>query len=511
MVLRTPPPAAPLHTGCMLSHETRALMEAAVDAIVVIDHEGRITAVNDATDRMFGFERDELLGENVRRLMPEPDRGAHDRYLHNYLDVGVARIIGIGREVVANRKDGSRFPAHLSVGRIAGDPPQFIGILRDVTAQHAATRALQLERDRANAYLELNDAILLMLDSERRILEINARGSELLGAPAPDLLGRDWLDFIRGDPERDRARILLQDARGTPHSREREFDAVDAHGEARRIYWRCIARQAPDGALAGWLCSGLDVTDRLRREEGALLAQERLTRVAHLATMGELAAGVAHELNQPLTAITTYARACDRHLERDSPDFGEVREAVREIGAEGLRAGEIIQRLRQLVRNDTSERHPTDVNALVEELQVLIAADARAHGARLRVELGADLPPVIADPVQIQQVILNLVRNALEAVAESPADARAIGIRTARTDDGDVEIQVTDNGPGIAAEVLPRLFQPFCSTKKSGTGLGLAISHTIVRAHKGSIGARGVEPHGAGFFVRLPAVDGSVM
>jgi two-component system, LuxR family, sensor kinase FixL len=492
----------------MYSPETQALMEAAVDAIIVIDHQGLITSLNEATRRMFGYGGDELLGEGVHKLMPEPDHGAHDGYMRHYLASGAARIIGVGREVQARRKNGEVFPAHLSVGRIAGTPPSFIGILRDVTQQHEATRALQLERDRANAYLELNDSILLMLDPARRIREINARGGDILGAPVEDLRGRDWLDFMRGNGEREQAQALLASALATPFSREREFDGHDANGQPRRIYWRCIARRAPDGTPAGWLCSGHDITERLRREEDALLVQERLTRVAHFATMGEMAAGVAHELNQPLTAITTYARACDRHLDKAPPDFGEVREAVREIGAEGLRAGEIIRRLRQLVRGDASERRVNDVNNLVEELRVLIAADARAHDARLRIQLQPDLPAVCVDPVQIQQVILNLVRNALEAVIDSPAEVRAIDLTTARGADGDIEIRVADNGPGVAPGVQARLFEPFCTSKESGTGLGLAISRTIVHSHKGSIGTRPVAPHGAEFFVRLPALAG---
>ena len=131
----------------------------------------------------------------------------------------------------------------------------------------------------------------------------------------------------------------------------------DATGERRRIYWRCIALRAADGQPAGWLCSGADVTERVLREQHTHLAHDRLTRVARLATMGEMAAGVAHELNQPLTAITTYARACERYLNMRQPDFAELREAVREISAEGMRAGEIIRRLRQLVRSDAPEEH----------------------------------------------------------------------------------------------------------------------------------------------------------
>jgi two-component system sensor kinase FixL len=250
------------------------------------------------------------------------------------------------------------------------------------------------------------------------------------------------------------------------------------------------------------------VTDRHQREEEALKIHERLTRVAQLSTMGEMSASVAHELNQPLAAITAYARACERQLSNSTPDYQEVLEAVREIAAEGMRAGEIIRRLRQLARSDAGERRVSDINALIREVHPLIDADVRAHGARLRLSLAPDLPGVEVDSVQIQQVLLNLVRNALQAVDDSPAVTHVVGIVTG-VHDGDVEFRVVDNGPGIAPEMSTRLFEAFCTTKASGTGLGLAISRTIVHAHKGTIGSVQAEPHGAEFFVRLPAVVGS--
>jgi C4-dicarboxylate-specific signal transduction histidine kinase len=291
-------------------------------------------------------------------------------------------------------------------------------------------------------------------------------------------------------------------------SREREFDAVIANGEPRRIYWRCIARRAADGTPAGWLCSGVDMTDRVRREEQALLAQSRMTQVARFATMGEMAAGVAHELNQPLMAITTYARACQRYIDMPVPDYAELRESVREIAAEGMRAGGIINRLRKLVRNDEhDQRTPTDINAIIEELKVLLSADARAYDTRLRIALTAGLPRVSANPAQLQQLILNLVRNAFEAMIDMPPGEREIELSTVRNEVGDVEIRVADSGPGISPEILDRLFDPFATTKKSGTGLGLAISRTIAKGHGGTIKTRPVAPHGASFHVNLPAIE----
>jgi len=484
-------------------------MEAAVDAIVVVDHRGRILAANDSTRRIFGFRIDELLGENIRMLMPQPDRDAHDQYMANYLRTGVPKIIGLGRRITAQRSDGSPFPAHLSVGRIPdSDPARFVGLIRDTTSEFEAIAALEMERDRANAYLELNDAILLSLDPGRRIREVNARGAELLGTPKEEIQGRDWLELFNGDADRERALLMLESALTNGSSREREFDAT-VHGESRRLYWRCIARRQADGAPAGWLCSGADVTDRVRREEHAHLAQDRLTRVARMATLGEMAAGVAHELNQPLTAITTYARACEHYANMPEPDMQELREAVREIGAEGLRAGRIITRLRQLVRGDEHQEHSAcDVAALIEELKILLQADARAHDTRLTITLTPGLPRVLGNQIQLQQLVLNLIRNALEAVTEMPAGEREIDLGTVRTNTGDIEIRITDNGPGIAANIKDSLFDPFSTTKKTGTGLGLAISRTIAHAHGGTIEHQPVVPHGVSFRIRLPAIEG---
>jgi len=496
----------------MFSRETQAIMEAAVDAILAIDHHGRITAVNAATCRIFGYRTDELLGENVSMLMPEPERSAHDDYLQRHLQTGESRIIGVGRKVDAQRKDGSVFPMHLSVGRVRdSDPPRFIGLLRDVTSEHAALIALQRERDRARAFLDLNDAILMEIDANRRVREINARGCELLGAGEPGILGRDWLDFMRGNTERERARTLLRNALASGRSRDREFDGVDMTGAPRRVYWRCIAQRAHDGSPAGWLCSGTDVTDDQRREADARVAQDRLTRVARLATVGEMAAGVAHEINQPLTAITTYARACSRYLDMPEPDFAELREAVREIGTEGLRAGEIIRRLRNMARGDGNEsRVASNLNSTLDELRSLLMADARMYDSRLTINFAAGLPAVVINGTQLQQVVLNLVRNAFEALTEYPPGTRAVELSTTRLGDGDVEIRVRDNGPGISASIADSLFDQFTTTKEAGTGLGLAISRTVVQAHRGNIGVRKVEPHGAEFFVRLPAAEAKV-
>lgn len=234
---------------------------------------------------------------------------------------------------------------------------------------------------------------------------------------------------------------------------------------------------------------------------------ERMMQVARFATMGEMAAGIAHEINQPLAAINNYARACEHFLAATEPDLAEVRAAVSEIGTEALRAGEIIRRLRKLVSKQNTERAATDLNELIEELRVLILADARMHGVRVRFELASGLPQVNVDRTQIQHVLLNLVRNALEALTEMPATAREATIRTARVREGEVEVSVCDNGPGPAADIIDRMFDPFSTTKENGTGLGLPSCRTILHTHGGTIAYRPVSPVGACFCLQIPPLE----
>ena len=493
----------------MFSRETLAVMEAAVDAIIVIDYRGRMLTVNEATSRMFGYPTHDLLGENVSILMAEPDRSRHDQYMERHHETGHAGIVGIGRDVFARRSDGTRFPVRLSVGRVRdSSPPRFVGLIRDITAEREATAELRMQRDRARAFLELHDSILLELDAGHCIREINTRGAERLGGSVACLVGRDWLDFMAGAPERDVALELLNAAHCGGASRERELDCVDVEGHRRRILWRCIPLSNENGTSAGWLCSGADVTARAQAEQQAHLAQQRLTQVARLATVGEMATGVAHEINQPLTAITTYARAGERYLAQPQPDLVEATDALREIAAEGMRAGDIIRRLRQMVRLDVPDtRSRVAINGLIEEVKALLHSDARAHDVRLNFELSEQLPAISANGLHLQQVIMNLVRNGFEALLHRPLTERELVVSTV-TDGADaIEIRIDDNGPGIAPEIADTLFEPFSTTKQTGTGLGLAMSRTIVQSHGGTITTRPLQPRGTRFVVRLPAAE----
>jgi two-component system sensor kinase FixL len=491
------------------SSELQALLDAAVDTVILINSRGRIEIFNRAAERLFGYAALEVIGQNVSILMTDDDRTQHDAYMERYQRTGMPHIIGIGREVIGRRKDGTSFPAFLSVGRIAEtDPPRYVGFIQDLTLRQQALAAVVRERDRANGYLEAAQTILVALDRSRRITLINRKGCEILGCEESELLGLNWFETVVAYEERAAAAGQFAQFIGDEPHRPyySEYRVRASGGASRLIAWRYVVVAEPAGGISGILCSGDDVTDVRIAEEEAREARERMMHVSRLATMGEMTTGIAHELNQPLAAITTYAQAAIRLLKTSPPGLDDVGEALEQIAAQGLRAGEIIRRLRSLVRNRETQREPTHINDLIEELGTLTRADARLNDVRIALDLAADLPRMQLDRIQIQQVLLNLVGNALQALESTSLADREIVISTGLGADGDVELRVRDMGPGVSNDMLGKLFQPFATTKADGTGLGLAISRSIIEAHKGKLEYRPNVPQGACFVVRLPAL-----
>jgi C4-dicarboxylate-specific signal transduction histidine kinase len=218
-----------------------------------------------------------------------------------------------------------------------------------------------------------------------------------------------------------------------------------------------------------------------------------------------MAAGLAHEINQPLSAIATYSQACQRLLRQPEPDVQDVISALEQVNAQALRAGEVIRRLRNFVKNREVKRELVDCGRLLDDLRTLAETDARLHNVHLRIDAEEGLPAVHADPIQLQQVVLNLVRNAIDAMAECPEDRREIVLMARRQAEGEIQVTVADQGSGLAPGAEEHLFNPFFTTKASGTGLGLAISHSIIRAHGGRLWHTSNGPVGTCFHFTLPA------
>lgn len=490
------------------------MLDAAVDAVIFIDQRGTIRVFSASAERMFGYQAAEAIGQNVTLLMDEHDRAQHDAYLARYQRTGIPHIIGLGREVQARRKDGGLFPVLLSVGRVAdADPPEFIGFLQDLTLRRESLAALERERQRATGYLEATQTMLIGIDLQQRITMVNRKGCEVLECSEADLIGANW--FERVIPEHHRAaasgafQLLLERQPHQPHYFE--CPVLTRRGAERLVSWRAVAMEGAPSSVTEVLWSGDDVTDSHRAEQELRDARQRITQVSRLATLGEMASGIAHELNQPLAAIANFAQAGTRLLSLPEPDLQDISEALRQIAEQALRAGDIVHRFRSLARHRALTLEPDDLNDAIREIVQLTQADARASGVRLTLELAPTLPRVDLDRVQMQQVLLNLLRNSIDALQSAPMAERDVTIRTAGQPDGRVQLSIADNGPGVPEQIRERLFMPFATTKEHGTGLGLVISRTIVEAHRGRLEHETNRPQGARFIITLPwAADAKV-
>jgi two-component system sensor kinase FixL len=493
-------------------HELEALLDAAVDAVIMIDRTGRIELVNAATLRIFGYEESELIDQQVNMLMTEPDRRLHDSYLERYLETGVPHIIGIGREVRARRKDGTVFDAELAVGRIPEvAPARFVGFIRDITVRKNAEEALR----RSEAQLRSAQSLANL---GNYVTDLTGAGEHYWSPQLQRILGRDpeapFMTFAEycaafvHPSDRERVLEIYSALRaGFQEAFDIEYRIVRCDGAHRHLHHFAQAVRDPSGRVVRHVGTIHDITERRRAEDELRQTRERLTHFNRLSTMGEMAAGIAHEINQPLTAIATYAQASSRLAALEDLPRDDVLFALDQIAKQALRAGEIIRRLRAFVRNREVRRESVEVDRLLDDLLMLADTDARHHSVRIRIDMPEDLPAVQIDPVQVQQVILNLVRNGIDAMEGLPEHEREIVVSARRDAHGDVEIAVQDRGRGLTAEAAEELFKPFYTTKAGGTGLGLAISQSIVRAHGGKLWHAPDAQGGARFVFTLPLVS----
>ena len=483
------------------------------DAIITIDSGGNIESFNATAEQMFGYSADEVIGRNVSYLMPDPYASEHDGYMARYRNTGERRIIGIGREVVAKRKDGTVFPIELAVGEVELDQnKRFTGFIRDISRRRAA------EIGRAESDRRLAEALeglplgVILCDADGRVTHCNREMHRLL-APLGDALriGAEYEHLIGLMVESDTVATgastkaqWLNDRLAHIRSAENTQSEIRC---ADGTWALAMEHKTSNGEI---VALRMDIT-RLKKAEAALRAslerqrelQAEFHHVSRLSAMGEMAATLAHELNQPLTAVINYVQACRRLLQADAPsEAGKVPELIGKAVDQAHRAGEIIGHLRGFVTRIDSERCPADVNAVVREACDLSLVGARAEGIGVTMDLADDLPPAVMDRVQIQQVIVNLVRNSVDALQDS--DRRSITVRTRRSASGDVSIAVSDSGPGLDPNIAAKLFEPFNTSKKNGMGIGLTVCRSIVQEHGGKIGAAAAPEGGVVFTVELP-------
>lgn len=322
-------------------------------------------------------------------------------------------------------------------------------------------------------------------DDEGRIEHCNQHLRDYTGRKMNDLAGEAFFRILHPED----APLYLQGwqaALAMGNRFEEEARVRGADGVYRWFLARSIPQRSEDGRIARWYGIHIDIEEQYRAQQNLILAQEDLSRLSRTMSMAEMAASIAHELNQPLTAVVTHAYACREWLRGEPVNMEKAAATAEKIVQESTRASSVVSRVRALFRKDTQVREPADVNRLIQDLVRVLRDEAIRREIAIRLDLARDLPRLKMDQIQIQQVMRNLVMNAMEAMAQA-APPHEISIRSAKLDDGRIQVTVEDRGPGVAIDIAPRIFEPFFTTKPEGTGMGLAICRSIVEAHDGRL------------------------
>jgi len=369
------------------------------------------------------------------------------------------------------------------------------------------------ERERAEEDLrESKDRLRLVIDTLPALVWsklpdgsadfLNHRFREYTGLSVEEGLGWGWMTNAFHPEDRAEEEWRAAFAAGEPFEKEARLRRSD--GVYRWFLLRAAPLRDELGHVIGWYGTSTDIEDRKRAEEDLLEAQDKLAHVTRTQAMGELAAAIAHEVNQPLTAIVTNANFSLRQL-KGPTNLDELHAAIAEIVNDGNRASAVISRIRGLLMKETPRAAQLDINEIIQEVIALLRNELTRHHVSLRTELRANLPRVRGDPVQLQQVLINLIMNSVEAMRGSAERPRTLSIKSAENADG-ILVQVQDSGPGVASELFDRIFEPFFTTKPEGIGMGLSISRSIVESHGGRLWAI-AGSSGALFEFTLPAED----
>jgi PAS domain S-box-containing protein len=335
---------------------------------------------------------------------------------------------------------------------------------------------------------------------------LNQRFREFTGLSVEDGLGWGWMKNAVHPEDRAEEEWRTAFAAGQPFEKEARLRRAD--GTYRWFLLRAVPQRDEHGRVVKWYGTTTDIDDRKRAEDELRQAQEDLARVTRVVAMGELASAIAHEVNQPLTAIVTNGNFCLRRLDGATWKPDELRAAIEEIVNDGTRASTVISRIRGLLMKESPNRTELDINQIIQDVNILLHNEFTRNRVSLLIELASDLPRVPGDPVQLQQVLINLIMNAIEATSSSTNGRPEILIRSARNRDG-VLVQVQDSGPGIEPALVNRIFEPFFTTKPKGIGMGLSISYSIIESHGGQLSLESAS-QGALFQFTLPA-NGAVV
>jgi PAS domain S-box-containing protein len=476
------------------------LLDLSHDAVFVRDQHDVITYWNQAAAERYGWTREEALGKASHQLLrtefPAP------------LAEIEAELLRAGRwdgELVHTKADGTpvTVASRWSLQRDERGRPVVLETNNDITARRQVEQALRDSEEQWRDVFENNPTMYFIVGADGTVLSVNSFGAQQLGYAVEDLVGRPVLSvFHESDREAVGANVrLCLEQLGQPHSWEARKVRRDGREIAVRETAKAVSRAT--GVIVLVACE--DVTEQKRAAEALRESQAELARVSRLTMLGEITASMAHEINQPLAAAVMNGNACRRWLEAEPPNLEEAREAARRVVSDGERAGQVVARVRSLVRRDAPPRETLDIDEVIEETLAFTRVELEQRRVSVRTELCGHLPPVAGDRIQLQQVLVNLILNGIDSMSGVGDGARVLTVNSRVSDANTVAVAVTDNGRGVDPAHAERIFEAFFSTKSTGLGMGLSVSRSIVEQHGGRIWATPNDGQGLTMQFVLPA------
>ena len=485
----------------------RVVVETASDAVVSVDEGGAIILANLATKRIFGYGSEELIGKPLTVLMPGAMRKLHEIGFKRYLETGARHLNWQGTELTALRANGEEFPVEVSFGEMAADQQSvFTGFIRDISEKKRSKEAILASERNLSLIINTMPVLAWSALPDGTVEFFNQRWLDYTGLSPEQAQGWGWAEALHHD---DLGRMTKHwqsmIATGGPGEIEARFRRID--GDYRWFLFRADPLRNESGGIIKWYGTNTDIDDRKRAEEALRNTQAELARVMRVMTIGQLTASVAHEVSQPLSGIITNASTCLRMLKSNPPNIDGARETVQRTIRDGNRASEVITRLRTLFSKKQIDVEPLDLNEATREVIALLSGELQRNKVILKQEFNDRLPTVNGDRVQLQQVILNLIRNGSDAMDTVNDQPRQLVIRT-EMDGNHVTVSVQDSGVGFSPEISERLFESFFTTKQEGMGIGLSLSRSIVEAHRGRLWAARNDGPGATFAFSVPCDSG---
>lgn len=496
-----------------------AILDSSPDCVVAIDDEGRISEFNPAAEITFGHRRNDVLGRPLADVIIPPSlREKHRAGFARYLTTGESRVLGRRIEMTALCADGREIPVELTITRIPQDGPlAFTGHIRDITERKRSEDALRVahaqvvrSEERWRSVFASSAVGVALAQLNGRFIAANPVFQKILGYTEQELQELTFID-ITHEEDLDHNEALIRELLAGQRQ-QFEIEKQCRRKDGRSVWVRNNVSIVPGTERVPRFLMALseDITQRKLSEEALAKARSELAEIARITGLGVLTASIAHEVNQPLSGIITNASTCLRMLSADPPNIDGARETVRRTIRDGNRASDVITRLRTLYSKKEPSPESMDLNEAAREVAALSLTEIQRSGVILRHELADDLPPVIGDRIQLQQVILNLLRNAADAMSTIDDRPRELLIRTERDEGNQVRFSVKDSGIGFTPQAADKVFQAFYTTKTDGMGIGLSISRSIIEAHQGRLWATPNDGPGSTFSFAIPcALEGA--